>query len=91
MDREMTLAHLAMAEKNVALGERHIEHQGQLVSDLDRHGHDTTDALALLDMFRRTQLEHVAHRDFLLKELQGGVCGALGRSRGPGHEGHEVH
>jgi hypothetical protein len=64
------LAHLAIAEKNVALGERHIEHQEPLVSDLDRHGHDTSEALALLDMFRRPQAEHVAHRDFLLKELQ---------------------
>ena len=71
MDREMTLAHLAKAEKNVVLGERHVEHQEQIVADLDRDGHDTSQALALLAVFRRLQAEHVAHRDLLLRELQG--------------------
>jgi len=73
MDREMTVAHLAVAKRNVAQGERHIEHQEQIVSDLDRHGHDTAEALALLETFRHSKAEHVAHRDFLLRELQGSV------------------
>jgi hypothetical protein len=71
MNREMTLAHLAKAEKNVVLGERHIQRQEQLVSELDRDGHDTSAALTLLATFHRAQAEHVAHRDFLLRELQG--------------------
>ena len=73
MDRDTTLAHLALAEKNVALGERHIARQEQLVAELDRDGHDTREALAPLTVFRRTQIEHVAHRDFLLRELQGSM------------------
>ena len=73
MDRETTLAHLALADKNVALGERHIAQQEQIVADLDRDGHDTREALALLAVFRRAQAEHVAHRDLLLRELQSRV------------------
>jgi hypothetical protein len=73
MNREMTPAHLALAEKNVALGERHIERQEELVAELDRDGHDTRRALELLATFRRSQAEHIAHRDLLLKGLQGAV------------------
>jgi len=70
MNREMMLAHLAMAEKNVALSNRHIERQEELFAELDRDGHDTSMALDLLATFRRSQAQHIAHRDFLLKELQ---------------------
>jgi hypothetical protein len=69
MDREMELGHLALAEKAVIEGERHIQHQEQVVAELDRDGHDTREALALLATFRRIQAEHVAHRDFLLRKL----------------------
>ena len=70
MDRETELAHLATAEKAVSDGERHIQHQEQIVAELDRDGHDTKEALALLATFRRIQTQHVAHRDFLLKKIQ---------------------
>lgn len=69
MDREMELAHLAQAEKAVIEGERHIQHQERVVAELDRDGHDTREALALLAAFRRIQAEHVAHRDFLLRKI----------------------
>jgi hypothetical protein len=73
MNRAIKLAHLAKAEKNVVEGERHIGHQERLVAELDRDGHDTSAALALLATFRRSQAEHIAHRDHLLKELQSSV------------------
>lgn len=69
MDREMELAHLAIAEKAVIQGERHIQHQEQVVAELDRDGHDTGEALALLALFRRIQGERVAHRDLLLRKI----------------------
>lgn len=69
MDRETDLAHFASAEKAVIEGERHIQRQEQVVAELDRDGHDTTEALALLASFWRIQAQHVAHRDFLLRNL----------------------
>ena len=70
MERKMELAHLAIAEKTVADGERHIQRQEQRVAELDRDGHDTEQALATLATFRQMQAEHVAHRDLLLKIMQ---------------------
>jgi hypothetical protein len=70
MNREMELQHLALAEKTIALGERHIQREEQMISELDRDGHDTSEALALLETYRRTQAQHVAHRNMLLKLLQ---------------------
>lgn len=70
MDRKMELDHLAVAERAVALGERHIEREERMIADLDRDGHDTTQARALLATYRLTQAEHVAHRNRLLRMLQ---------------------
>ncbi len=70
MDRDTELAHLAIAQKAVANGERHILDQERRVAELDRDGHDTKRAMATLVIFRRLQAEHVAHRDLLLKILQ---------------------
>ncbi len=70
MDRKMELDHLAIAEKAVADGERHIEREEQAIADMDRAGHDTKLACATLANFRHMQAEHVAHRDLLLKMLQ---------------------
>ena len=74
MDRETELAHCAIAEKAVAVGERHILQQEERVAALDRDGHDTKQALATLAIFRRNQTEHIAHRDLLPKMLHPG-CG----------------
>jgi hypothetical protein len=67
MDRNVELAHLAIAEKALADGERHILLQEERVAELDRDGHDTKRALATLAIFKN-QAKHVAHRD--LKILQ---------------------
>ena len=70
MNREMEIAHLAIAEKAVADAERHILQQEARVAELDRDGHDTKRALATLAVFRRLQAEHVAHRDLLLQIIK---------------------
>ena len=70
MDRRMELDHLAVAERAVVLGERHIAREERMIADLDRDGHDTTQARALLATYRLTQAEHIAHRNRILKMLQ---------------------
>ena len=70
MDRAMQLRHLAEAERHIALGKRHIADQEQMVADLARLGCDTTEARKLLDNFYITQVQHIQHRDRILKELE---------------------
>lgn len=70
MNRKMELDHLAIAERAVAAGERHIEREERMIADLDRAGHDTKQARETLATFRLMQAEHVAHRNRLLKMLQ---------------------
>ena len=65
MDRKMELDHLALADREVADGESHIAREEQMVSDLDRGGHDTKLALETLATYRRMQAEHIAHRNSL--------------------------
>lgn len=57
------LQHLAQTEGYVALGEHHLGRQRELVSELERDGHDTTEARRLL------QALHAADRDRLRNEL----------------------
>jgi hypothetical protein len=70
MDRKMALDHLATAEEAIALGDRHIAREEQMIADLDRAGHDTTLALAVLATYRQMQAQLVAHRNLLLNRLQ---------------------
>lgn len=63
------LKHLAMTEQHIAEGRKTIARQEQLVADLDRDGHDTTMALALLRQFQVTMAAHIDHRDRLRAEL----------------------
>ena len=59
VDRTTLLEHLAKAERHVAQGEAHIGRQEALVLDLERDGHDTKRALALLATLRETQAQHI--------------------------------
>ena len=70
IDRATLLEHLAQAERHVAQCEAHIGKQEALVVELDRDGHDTKNASALLATFRQTQAQHVLNVERLLKELQ---------------------
>jgi hypothetical protein len=52
MNREMELRHFKEAERHVAKGDRYITEQEARIAELDREGHDTTEALRLLESFR---------------------------------------
>ena len=65
----MQLRHSEEAERHVARGKRHIAEQEQRIAELDRDGHDTTQARRLLQNFRDLQVQHVEHRDHILREL----------------------
>ncbi len=64
MDRTILLERLAQAERHVAVGVRTV------IANLERHGHDTNQARALLAQFQSTQALHIADRDGLKKELE---------------------
>lgn len=48
MDRQIVLQHLAMAKRHVAQGIIHLAKQEALIVELERHGHDSADARAIL-------------------------------------------
>lgn len=70
MDRAMELRHLEQADRHIANGKRLVAEQEERVADLARHGHDTTEARKLLDNFYASQVQHIQHRDRILKELE---------------------
>ena len=76
-DQRVLEEHLAQAQRSVAQGERHIEEQEQRVAKLTRDGHDISQAEDLLEVFRETQVQHVAHRDLILREMNGPLFGRL--------------
>jgi hypothetical protein len=63
----MLQEHLAQAERHVVEGERVIARQRDVVAQLERDGHDSTDAMLLLYQFEEIQYLHVDHRDQLRK------------------------
>jgi hypothetical protein len=67
MDQAMLQEHLAQAERHVVEGEGVIALQRDVVAQLERDGHDSTDAMLLLYQFEEIQCLHVAHRDQLRK------------------------
>lgn len=69
MDRKTQLRHLAEAEEHIASGERHIADQILRIEELDFRDYDSTLARSLLATFRHIQVQHLAHRDQILKEL----------------------
>jgi hypothetical protein len=73
MDRKMLEDHLTLAKQHVALGEQHIALQHQIIKDLERSGNDITLAAELLATFEKTQLQHIADRDRLQRELQADI------------------
>jgi hypothetical protein len=72
MDRQMLLEHLAMANKHVETGERHVRRQRELIAELERDGHDTASARQLLEQFEKLQEMHIADRDRIQRELAAG-------------------
>ena len=67
MDHDAVLRALAMAERYIAEGKRHIRHQREIIQLLASGGHDTTAAEALMRQFEEVQALRIADRDRLLK------------------------
>jgi hypothetical protein len=70
MDLRIALAHLAEAEQHIALGERHIARQIEIIDMLGRGGHPTELATQVLKTYRELQITHLAHRDHIRNELE---------------------
>ena len=69
MDQALIVKHLAQAVEHIALGERLIARQKEIVATLQAGGHDTATAQWLLVQFEDLQTEHVSHRDWLNAKL----------------------
>ena len=66
MDQRALQRRLAQADRHVARGIVHLARQQELIAELDRAGHDTEEARAILDTLMETQVLHLQDRDFLL-------------------------
>ena len=69
MDRAMLKDQLEMARSHVALGEKHLARQRELILELYRDGHDTRQARELLKQFEELQALHVSDCKRLEQEL----------------------
>ena len=54
--------HLALAQRHVMEGEGHVQKQRDIVAELERDGHDTTQARELLRTFEELLGEHYDDR-----------------------------
>ena len=59
-------ADLKMVDDHIALGERHVSRQEELIAWLRSRGHPTDAAEELLVEFQATLVQHKAHRDLML-------------------------
>ena len=69
MDRDILERHLARVEERVAIGATNIARQRELIAELERDGHDASQAKQMLAQFLDLQAMHIADRDRLIKEL----------------------
>ena len=65
-----TPAHLALADRHIAQGARHIVQQEELLTYLRSKGLPTTAAEKLLALFNETQVEHRKHRKAIAVALK---------------------
>ena len=66
---ETLLQDIASAGQHIAQSDAHISKQETLIAGLDRYGHDTSVARALLNTMRDTRVLHLRYRGRILKEL----------------------
>ena len=74
MDRDLILSYLKAAEEHVANGERRIAKHCDLVSTLERAGHDTTSAIALLREMERMTRGFASGGGFVVRPMGAGEC-----------------
>ena len=70
MDKLMLEEHLTQGLAAIELGEQHIADQKALITRLEAEGRDTNQAIKLLNAFEGSQVEHIAHRDEILRLLK---------------------
>jgi endonuclease/exonuclease/phosphatase family metal-dependent hydrolase len=71
MDIEMIMQHLTQAREHVALGERHIARQHEIIAEIKLRGADPKEVERLLAAFEQSQAMHLSHRDRLDLQLAG--------------------
>ena len=69
MDLQLVRHHLAEAERHVALGEKHIARQTDVVAYLKERGYPVQLAIDLLHTYQAAQANHLRHRDAIRAEL----------------------
>ena len=71
---EMVKALLAEAERSIATGSKIVERQRCIIKELERDGHDTSQARSVLHELLNTQSLHVLTRDRLLGSINRVTC-----------------
>ena len=66
----MLKRHLTQAEEHIATGQKNIARQWELIAKLERNGHDSAQARAILDQFEELQAMHLADRERILRECE---------------------
>ena len=66
---------LEEAERHLLRGVQNIANQEERMEVLERAGQETISARAVLETFLSTQLQFVAHRDRIVRELHGALGG----------------
>lgn len=84
---------LKMADDHIALGERHVSRQEELIAWLRSRGHPTDAAEELLVEFQATLVQHKAHRDLMLLDNINAEArlNPLGQVRWKGRGGPKPH
>jgi hypothetical protein len=70
--------HLAQAEAHIVFSEQLIADQRKTVARLEASGLATTQSHQVLAQLEELRLEHVSHRDWLLKKLAENPCESAG-------------
>ncbi len=70
MSRETLVRHLAQAEARIALGQKHIARQYEIIAELEQVGHDAVTARALLVVFETTHALHIEDHDQISAEIE---------------------
>jgi hypothetical protein len=69
MDHAILLRHLEQSKRHIIEGQDLIERQKNILADLERGGHDTTEAKRLLKNFEDIQRLHLADLERVQSEL----------------------
>ena len=71
MDPRLIRQHWTEAERHVALSDKHIARQIEIIDQLERKGHSSVLARDVLKTYRMLHASHVAHRDLIWREIAG--------------------